>query len=47
MRVEDYNEAEGGMVGRIQDMCVCVCIQRPTSSYKIQTEGYQCLEMGN
>jgi len=34
-------------VGRIQDMCVWVCVQRPASSYKIQTEGNQCLEMGN
>jgi hypothetical protein len=47
MRVEDYNEAEGGMVGRIQDVCVCVRVQRPASSYKIQTEGNHYLEMGN
>jgi len=34
-------------VGRIQDMCVCVRVQRPASSYKLQTEGNKRLEMGN
>jgi hypothetical protein len=28
-------------------LCVCVCVERPASSYMLQTEGNQCLEMGN
>jgi hypothetical protein len=40
------NSGKGGTDGRIQDMCYCVCVQRPASSYKLQTKGNQVFGKG-